>query len=268
MTDSPDPTKENPGQLTRAEVIAELSDWEPRPIGESDPERLAIMTRRIRSGSMELSPRRAGLKRLADASRLLTSRMAGTEASDEVIAEATARLEEVAALFEGIHQNLSYGFGETSITGSSPDPMFDSSPILGVANPIAPPMTLTEEDGVIVATVTMSKAYEGPPGCVHGGYVAALFDEVLGAAQSHSGAPGMTGTLSIRYESPTPLETELRFEGRMIGVERRKIFTEGHCYANGVLTARAEGTFISLKPGTFVELINERKRAQEDHRGD
>ena len=37
---------------------------------------------------------------------------------------------------------------------------------------------------------------------------------VLGAAQTFSGAPGMTGTLTIRYRKPTPLHTDLRFEGR------------------------------------------------------
>ena len=259
-TNEPDQPAKEP---TRAELLAAITDWKPRPVDETDPERLAYVTRRLRSGSVELSPRRAGLKRMADASRLLTSRLAGTSAPDDVVSEAAAQLEKLAALFAGYDQDLSYGFGETSITGSTPDPMFDHSPILGIANPIAPPMSLTEQDGVVVATVSMPKAYEGPPGCVHGGFVAALFDEVLGAAQSLSGAPGMTGTLKIRYEAPTPLHTELRFEGRMVGVERRKIFTEGLCYAGDTITARAEGIFISLNPGTFLELIAERERAQQ-----
>lgn len=70
----------------------------------------------------------------------------------------------------------------------------------------------------------------------------------------------MTGTLTVRYESPTPLQTELRFEGRLVGVERRKIFTEGRCYAGDRLTATAKGTFIALNPGTFLDLIAERAR--------
>ena len=260
------PDTSDPDGPTLAERIANITDWQPRPPEETDPERLAIVVQRLRSGSIALSSRRAVQKRLADASRLLTSRLAGTNAPDEVILDAAARLEAVAALFEGYDQDLAYGFSETSTTGSTPDPMFDHSPVLGIANPVAPPMALTEEDGVVVATVTMAKAYEGPPGCVHGGFVAALFDEVLGAAQSLSGAPGMTGTLKVRYEAPTPLETELRFEGRLVGVERRKIFTEGLCYANGSVTARAEGIFISLNPGRFLELIAERERAQEHQR--
>jgi acyl-coenzyme A thioesterase PaaI-like protein len=273
MPDIPDPTTgadpdthRGGHEPTLAERIAGITDWQPRPVGETDPERLQAVTRRLRSGSLAMSPRRAELTRLADASRLLTARLVGTNAPDRVITDAAALLEEVAALFEPYDQDMAYGFSETSTIGATPDPMFDHSPVLGVANPVAPPMALTEEDGVVVATVSMAKAYEGPPGCVHGGFVAALFDEVLGAAQSLSGAPGMTGTLKVRYEAPTPLDTELRFEGRLVGVERRKIFTEGVCYAGDTVTARAEGIFISLNPGRFLELIAERERAQDEQR--
>ncbi|MFN8018340.1 MAG: PaaI family thioesterase [Acidimicrobiales bacterium] len=124
----------------------------------------------------------------------------------------------------------------------------------------------SEEGGTIVAEVVFGQAYEGPPGCVHGGYVAASFDEVLGATQSLSGAPGMTGTLSIRYESPTPLQVPLRFEGRLVGTERRKIFTEGACYAGDRLTT-AQGIFISMEPGQFLDLLAGRERAKPTSAG-
>ena len=62
---------------------------------------------------------------------------------------------------------------------------------------------------MIKGTVTFGSAYEGPPGHVHGGYVAAAFDELLGMTQSLGGMPGMTGTLTVRYRRPTPLRTEL-----------------------------------------------------------
>ena len=65
------------------------------------------------------------------------------------------------------------------------------------------------------------RPYEGPPGHVHGGFVAAAFDEVLGFVQSTTGQPGMTGTLTIRYRKPTPLDTDLRFEATVQRVEGR-----------------------------------------------
>lgn len=239
----------------------------PKMVGETDPERLQMVTKRLRAASHgELSPRRAALKELADTTRTLIDRLVATDAPDEVIAAATAEVQAAAARFEGYRQASLYGFSEMANAGGRADPLYDHSPLIGIANPLAPPMDIREVDGVIVAHATFGQAYEGPPGCVHGGYVAASFDELLGATQALSGAPGMTGTLTIRYESPTPLHTPLRYEGRLVGVERRKIFTEGQCFVGDRLTATAKGIFISMQPGQFLDLLAEREALQEDQR--
>jgi acyl-coenzyme A thioesterase PaaI-like protein len=114
----------------------------------------------------------------------------------------------------------------------------------------------------MVGSATFGAAYEGPPGCVHGGYVAAAFDEVLGSTQSLSGSPGMTGRLTVSYRSPTPLETDLRFIGWLERVDGRKIFTRGELWADDRLCAEAEGLFISIRAGQFADLKAERDRRQ------
>lgn len=239
----------------------------PKMTGEADPERIHVVSKRLRAASGgELSPRRTGLKHLADQVRTLIDRMVATDAPDDVVAAAAEEVGAAAARFEGHHQGSLYGFSEMANAGKREDPLYDHSPLIGIANPLAPPMTIREEDGVIVAEVTFGQAYEGPPGHVHGGYVAAAFDELLGATQSLSGAPGMTGTLSIRYESPTPLHTPLRIEGRLVGVERRKIFTEGTMMAGDRVTATATGLFISMQPGQFLDLLAEREDRQDEVR--
>lgn len=242
-------------------------EYLPKMTGEADPDRLAMVTKRLRAAAAgDLSPRREALKGLADATRDLVDRLVATDAPDDVIAAATAEVSAAVARFEGYHQGSLYGFSEMANAGGRDDPLYDHSPLIGIANPLAPPMTIREEDGVIVAEVVFGQAYEGPPGCVHGGYVAAAFDELLGATQSLSGAPGMTGTLTVRYESPTPLKTLLRMEGRLVGVERRKIFTEGSIIVDGRVTATAKGTFIAMQPGQFLDLIAERQARGEELR--
>jgi acyl-coenzyme A thioesterase PaaI-like protein len=242
-------------------------EYLPKMTGEADPDRLAMVTKRLRAAAAgDLSPRREALKGLADATRDLVDRLVATDAPDDVIAAATAEVSAAVARFEGFHQGSLYGFSEMANAGGREDPLYDHSPLIGIANPLAPPMTIREEDDVIVAEVVFGQAYEGPPGCVHGGYVAAAFDELLGATQSLSGAPGMTGTLTIRYESPTPLKTLLRMEGRLVGVERRKIFTEGAIIVDGRVTATAKGTFIAMQPGQFLDLIAERQARGEEIR--
>jgi hypothetical protein len=64
----------------------------------------------------------------------------------------------------------------------------------------------------------------------------------------------MTGTLTVRYRSPTPLHTPLRFEGELERVEGRKNFTVGRCYAGDLVTAEAEGIFIAVDITKMEEL--------------
>lgn len=233
-----------------------------------DPERLEIVTKRLRAAAPqeELSPRRQALFDLAEAARDLIDRLAATDAPDDVLHAATDDLRAAAARFDGYRSGAGYGFAEAANAGTVVEALFDHSPMIGIANPLAPPITLETEEGRVVGRVRFGDPYEGPPGCVHGGYVAAAFDEVLGAAQSLSGAPGMTGTLTVRYESPTPLGVPLRFEAWLAGVERRKIFVEGTCHAADTLTATAKGTFVSLEAGTFLSLLEDRAARQADHR--
>ncbi len=226
---------------------------------DSDHDQANAIADRIRAASDgPTTPRRAELRRLADAARLMIERLVATDAPDEVIAAATADLEAAADRFAGYHQGSLYGFAEAANAGD-PSAMFDHSPFIGGANPLAPPITLEVMDGRVLGRVVFGSAYEGPPGCVHGGYVAGAFDELLGATQSLCGAPGMTGTLSIRYESPTPLHAELRLEAELDHIERRKIFVNGQMFAGDRLTATAEGIFISMRPNQFQDLMIERE---------
>ncbi len=129
----------------------------------------------------------------------------------------------------------------------------ETTPIAGQSNTLSPPlhMHLDYDKGEAHATVTLGWAFEGPPKCVHGGWVAALFDEFLGCAQLLSGAAGATGNLSVRYKRPTPLATELTLFARVREVQGRKITMEGTLSANGQVTASCEGLFISFAEGVL-----------------
>lgn len=210
----------------------------------------------------EVSPRRAELHRLADNARGVLHRLVQTSAPMELISAVADDLERAAARLAQHERGSIYeGFAEAANAGE-PFAFFDHSPMLGQANPLAPPIELWLEDDHMVGRATFGAAYEGPPGCVHGGFIAAAFDEVLGATQSLSGAPGMTGRLTVHYRSPTPLHTELRFEGRVDSVTGRKILTKGRLCAGEVLCAEAEGLFISVDFSKFAELMVTRDARQ------
>ena len=184
--------------------------------------------------------------RLSAAMRKINQALMDMDAPEADLLAAAERGEQFAATLESTRTGRQHwGFAESSTSGST-HAMLDRSPIIGLGNPVAPPLPFKEVDGEVEGTGTFGLQYEGPPGCVHGGFVAAAFDEVLGMAQSMTGRPGMTGTLTIKYRKPTPLHVPLLFKARVDRVEGRKIFAAGELYAGDTLCATAEGIFVSV----------------------
>ncbi len=119
----------------------------------------------------------------------------------------------------------------------------------GEHQPLAAPMRTERDrdaDGELVrGRVVCGRMYEGPPGAVHGGYIAGLFDDILGACLSLVDGPsGVTGRLTVRYRRPTPLETPLVFEARPTEVRARRMRAEAVLLVDGVRTAEAEALFV------------------------
>ncbi len=205
-------------------------------------------------------------RRLAAAMRLVIERLMPSDAPEDELSRAADGLEAYAEKLK-THPRLRFvlGHAESAMAGDV-GAFFDQSPLIGLSNPLAPPIRIGKSsESTAVASVTFGSAYEGPPGCVHGGFVAAAFDEVLGFVQSLSGHPGMTGTLTITYRKPTPLHTELHFEAEYLRSEGRKIFTRAQLFADDLLLAEAEGLFISLREEMKNDLARKRE-ALEEHR--
>jgi acyl-coenzyme A thioesterase PaaI-like protein len=205
----------------------------------------------------ELTPRRAEMRRLAEAGRLVVERMASTDPPHEVVERAAELLEAAARELDGPGRVRRYeGFAESANAGGEPNAHFDHSPIMGMANPIAPPTRIEagDDDRTVIMHVRYGSAYEGPPGSVHGGVLAGAFDELLGMTQSLSGQPGMTGTLTVKYRRPTPLHHDLRFVGTLDRVEGRKNFVSGRCYDGDTLTAEAEALFVRVDFQRIVDM--------------
>jgi acyl-coenzyme A thioesterase PaaI-like protein len=230
--------------------------------------------------ALELTPRRVEVRRLAAAMRDIVEHLVSTTATTEDLSSAADDLENLAVVLGSLPRGQTYqGFAEAALGGQAiseaTDPArrpagpagpgdperwasFDHSPFIGLANPLSPPVELGYSADRVVGSVTFGSAYEGPPGCVHGGYVAGVFDELLGATQSLSGAQGMTAHLEVDYRRPTPLHVPLRLDGWLERREGRKIWARATLVADGELRAEAEALFIAFDPGKFLELLEAR----------
>lgn len=140
--------------------------------------------------------------------------------------------------------------GGLAMAGGADAALLERSGISGRSNPLAAPLQMKlGEDGICRGTATYGAAYEGPPGCLHGGFVAAAFDDLLGFAQMASGKAGYTGTLTVRMLRPTPLYRPIRYEAGFDRSDGRKIWCWGRAWDGEELLAETEILFIAPRGG-------------------
>lgn len=226
------------------------------------PDAIRIMATFVGSPERAAVPRNQFAWGLATSMRKIIDRLVDTRAPDSDLEALAKDLAAVADRLDQFDHGRNYGgASEASIAagGDGPTGHADYSPVIGPANPLAAPMVVHLDDDVVVGIVTFGHAYEGPPGHVHGGFLAAAFDDLLGATQAMSGNPGMTGSLTVNYRAPTPLHRELRFEGTLDRIDGRKIYTSGRLYNGDTLCAEADGLFISIDFAKMSKLMEERR---------
>jgi acyl-coenzyme A thioesterase PaaI-like protein len=190
----------------------------------------------------------AALRRLMDAAVL-------TSADDAALAATASQVAALAAQLEGADGEL---LG-AAMPWPEPEKMRrgdrDHNPVIGAANPLAPPMSIRVlDDGSVRSEITMRPIHEGPPGAVHGGWVASLLDQLLGIANTVAHVGGMTAELTVRYRRATPYGVPLVLRARTDSVDGRRIYASGEIVADGVVTAEATGLFLRPSEERIAEL--------------
>lgn len=138
---------------------------------------------------------------------------------------------------------------------SDPNEFFPYDVVIGRLNPIAAPVTFAWEDPKAIGRARFGTPYQGPPGCVHGGVLAACFDQVFNVANVMRGSAGPTAKLELRYRRPTPLFEEIRFEGWQERVEGKRIHAAGRILVGDEVTVEAHGVFIQLPPERVMRML-------------
>jgi acyl-coenzyme A thioesterase PaaI-like protein len=132
--------------------------------------------------------------------------------------------------------------------GDEPEPdrrvYIDHSRNIGDYNPCFPQYQLSCADDRAEGEVEFPILYEGPPGIVHGGFLALVFDCVLQQLNCDLGLAGKTATLNLRYRRPTPLLTKLRIVASREIVEN-KIHSKAELYREDELLCTAEMTAVA-----------------------
>ena len=126
----------------------------------------------------------------------------------------------------------------------------DHSRDIGAYNPCFPAYDIRVDGDRASGAVTFPVAYEGPPGIVHGGFLAVFFDSVIQHHNCDVGVAGKTTSLTVTYRRPTPLLTELQFEVERSAVDRR-ITSTARLMADGTVLCEAQ---MSAVAGNLAQL--------------
>jgi uncharacterized protein (TIGR00369 family) len=119
----------------------------------------------------------------------------------------------------------------------------------GPANPAGLQLEfLLAEDGAAVCLTALPDRFDGQTGCLHGGIIATLLDEVMSKAARARGLTTMTGRMEIDYLRPVPSGAPIRLEGRIVRSEGRKHWAEARILnARGTALAEGKGLFIEVR---------------------
>jgi acyl-coenzyme A thioesterase PaaI-like protein len=120
----------------------------------------------------------------------------------------------------------------------------DHSRDVGDYNPCFPQYRLWCADDRGEGEVDFPDVYEGPPGIVHGGFLALLFDCVMQQLNCDLGVAGKTMNINVRYRRPTPLRTKLRIVATREIVDK-KIHSKAQLYREDELLCEAEMTAVA-----------------------
>ena len=178
------------------------------------------------------------LRRITDFSRRAILELGNGERRDRAALLAA----HVDGLFTG---GLDLGGAEDGDQPTLVNPMTDRA-VGGTSNPISADFETEVVDQEVVVRTVLGTAYEGAPGRVHGGMVAALFDDFTAFVLPLVGTAAYTGEITVRYHRPVPIETPLEFRARIVSHEGRKLRVTGECLAGGTVVASTEVLFITI----------------------
>jgi hypothetical protein len=134
---------------------------------------------------------------------------------------------------------------------------------IGSFNPCFPEYRFDHLDAEsATGTVTFPVPYEGPPGLVHGGFLALFFDSVTQHQNCAVRLSGKTRSLTTTYRRPTPILTELTFDIAR-ATEEHNVVSTARLLLDGEVLCRGEVVTVASPPGQLAGSTYGKRRSHE-----
>ena len=130
--------------------------------------------------------------------------------------------------------------------------------VCGLENPYGLKLRFFDSaPGEVSAECTIPENYQGYPGVVHGGIVAAMLDEAAGRTHMGDEPPRFmyTARLEIRYRKNVPVGSPLRLVGKAGSNKRRTATATSAIYgSDGSLLAEAEVLLVNVPEESILDV--------------
>jgi acyl-coenzyme A thioesterase PaaI-like protein len=107
----------------------------------------------------------------------------------------------------------------------------------------------------VVADLEFARRFEGGPGTVHGGAIAAFMDDLLGYVPVIYGAPRVTAKLDTNFISPVPIGVTVHGTGWISRIEGAKLWAEGTIELNEKILAETSALFVEIDSGHYPRVL-------------
>lgn len=122
-----------------------------------------------------------------------------------------------------------------------------------------------EEDKTITTKVIFDEHKQGGPNILHGGAIAAVLDEAMGAATFVYGKGGFTATMTINYHKPIPLFQEITVHAWIEKSEGKKVYAACKTLLEDGSLA-VSGTALFIESQMLQEQIMKDSASQNDEK--
>ncbi|MCB2222670.1 MAG: PaaI family thioesterase [Actinobacteria bacterium] len=121
------------------------------------------------------------------------------------------------------------------------------------------------EGDLVVADIQFAPWFQGGPGVVHGGAVAAFFDDLMGFVPVAHLVPAVTAHLEVDYRRPIPLGTTVRGEAWLTERDGRKLWAASVGRdGSGEPLVECRALYLAVNAEHFVKALDDMPAAQRE----
>ena len=123
----------------------------------------------------------------------------------------------------------------------------NSSFVSGTKNPEGMKIHPVVKNYIVQIKYTFEKRFEGGPGLVHGGILAAAIDDLMGYATVIHNHMCVTANLSVNYISPVPVEKEFELLAWVTKLDGKKVSAESIIKLDDQIHVESSALFIEIR---------------------